>query len=60
MAKRRIPKTTPEEEAEFDERTRRIHAHLEELHERIEAEKRALEQTRARRRRLFPFFRAGR
>lgn len=59
MAKRRIPKTTPEEEAEFDERTRRIEATLKELAARREADRQALEQTRARRRRLFPFFRGG-
>ena len=57
--KRKIPKTTPEEEAEFDERRMRIRARLEELDERIEAEKQTLEQSRTRRRRLFPFFRSG-
>jgi len=59
MAKKRIPRLSPEEEAERDERLRRIREMLTERGARLQADRQALEQARARRRRLFPFFRAG-
>lgn len=58
MARKRIPRLSPEQEAELDARLQRVRERLLEWEQRIEAEKQARERADARRRRLFPFFRS--
>jgi hypothetical protein len=58
----KIPRRTPEEQAAYDERTRRIEPFLKELHERAERERARRARVRQRRerwRRLLPFLPAS-